>query len=102
MSLDKLRQAIGEAPVTLGSIEAIIGAQGIRELRRFYFPRWRPSRSYAPGESLRAFRTVIVSDRFEADVVYALAPPSLRVSVRLDRPAAGRSAGPLPTRELTA
>jgi hypothetical protein len=84
MSLDELRQAIGSAPVTLKLLEKTLGTRGVYELRRSYFPRWRPGRPHAADESLRAFRTVIVEDTFEAEVVSALAPADLKVSVRLD------------------
>jgi hypothetical protein len=84
MSLDELRQAIGSAPVTLKVLEKALGAREVYELRRSYFPRWRPGRPHAADESLRAFRTVIVEDTFEAQVVSALAPAGFKVSVRLD------------------
>ena len=84
MSLDELRQSVGGAPITLQVLEETLGAQGVHALRRSYFPRWRPGRPHAADESLRAFRTVIVDDEFEAQVVLAVAPADLRVSVRLD------------------
>jgi len=101
MSLVKLRQAIGEAPVTLELLEETIGAQGVYDLRRSYFPRWRPGRPHVASDSPRAFRTVIVEDAFEAQVVSALAPPDLRVRVRLDhrrpqRVAEAEVSAPLP------
>ena len=98
----ELRQVVGEAPVTLELLEATLGAEGVHELRRRYFPRWRPGRSHAAGESLRAFRTVIVEDAFEAEVVSALAPPNLKVSVRVDERVPKQVAETAPPAEVPA
>ena len=86
-SLDDLRKAIGSSPVTLGRLEELLGADGVHELRRSYFPRWRRGRSHSADGSLRAFKAVTVQDEFEGRVVSALAPPDLSVRIRVSKPA---------------
>lgn len=84
--LDNLRKAIGGSPVTLGRLEELLGADGVHELRRSYFPRWRRGRSHSADGSLSAFKAVTVEDEFEGRVVSALAPPGLSVRVRVSKP----------------
>lgn len=85
-SLRDLREAIGGSPVTLRRLEELLGADGVHELRRSYFPRWRRGRPHSADGSLRAFKAIIVEDEFEGRVVSALAPPELSVRVRVSRP----------------
>ena len=77
-AMDVLRRSL-KRPVTLDAIEAVLGANGVRELRRRYFPRWRRSRTNAAAKSLRGYKAVVVEDQFEWEVVQALAPRELTV-----------------------
>jgi hypothetical protein len=81
--LDDLRRSIGDGPVTRTSLEAVLGVDGLKELRRWYFPRWRPNRAHAANESLRAARSIVVESMFEQEVVRALAPADLRLRVKI-------------------
>jgi hypothetical protein len=85
-TIDELRRGFGGSPVTLDGLEARLGADGVRDLRREYFPRWRPSRAYAAAESLRGFKEIVVEDEFERELVRALAPRELTVEVRIAEP----------------
>jgi hypothetical protein len=87
MTLEELRRALGGSPVTLRRLEAVLGADGVHELRRFYFPRWRRGRAHAASESLRDFKEVAVESEFEAEIVSALAPQDVRVKIRIAEPA---------------
>lgn len=82
-ALDDLRRAFSGSPVTLDDLEALLGADGVLELRRKYFPRWRPGRVHAAGESVRGLKAVVVEDEFEGEVVKALAPRELSVQIRI-------------------
>jgi len=81
--MDELRRAFGGLPVTLDALEAVLGADGVRKLRRKYYPRWQRGRANAAAESLRGFKAVAVEDEFEREVVQALAPRELTVKVRI-------------------
>jgi len=85
--LDDLRRAFGDSPVTTEGLERFLGADGVHELRRKYFPRWRRSRAYAAGESVRGLKAVVVEDEFEGKIVEALAPRELSVQIRIRQPA---------------
>jgi hypothetical protein len=91
-SLGYLRKAIGGSPVTLGRPEELLGTDGVHELRRSYFPRWRRSRPHSADGSLRSFKEITVEDEFEGRVVSALAPPELSVRVQVSKPPAGATA----------
>lgn len=82
MTIEELQRAIGDSPVTLPLLEAVLGSEGVHELRRIYFPRWRRSRAHAGQESLRGIKTVTVDDEFEGQVVAALAPRDVKVRIR--------------------
>lgn len=84
-SIDRLRRALAGVPVTLDALETELGADGVRELRREYFPRWRRSRANAAAESLRGFKAIEVEDEFERAVVQAVAPPEMTVEVRVSK-----------------
>jgi hypothetical protein len=85
--LDELRLAFSGSPVTLDGLEKFLGADGVHELRREYFPRWRRSRAYAAGESVRGLKAVVVEDEFEGEIVKALAPREVSVRIRIRQPA---------------
>ena len=82
--LDDLRRAFADKEVTDTLLLAELEPEEVAELRRRYFPRWRPHREYPASESLRAFRKVLVEDTFEELVVLAIAPRDLDVKVELD------------------
>ncbi len=83
--IDRLRRSFAGSPVTVDALEAELGADGVRELRRKYFPRWRRSRANAAAESLRGFKALVVEDEFERAVVQALAPRELTVKIRVGK-----------------
>jgi hypothetical protein len=83
--IDELRRALGDSPVTIDAVESALGADGVLELRRRYFPRWRRSRANAAAESLRGFKALVVEDEFERKVVRALVPRELTVKVRVSK-----------------
>jgi hypothetical protein len=83
--IDRLRRDLKGSAVTPEAIEATLGAVGVRNLRRTYFPRWRRSRANAAAESLRGFKALVVEDEFEREVVQALAPRELKVKVRVSK-----------------
>jgi hypothetical protein len=85
--LDDLRREFGGSPVTLEGLEKFLGTDSVHELRRNYFPRWRRSRAYAAGESVRGLKAVVVEDEFEGEIVKALAPRELSVQIRIRQPA---------------
>ncbi len=85
--LDDLRRNFSDSPVTLDGLEKFLGAEGVHELRRTYFPRWRRSRAYTGGESVRGLKAVVVEDEFEGEIVEALAPRELSVQIRIRQPA---------------
>ncbi len=96
-SLGDLRRAIGGSSITLGRLEEILGADGVHELRRSYFPRWRRSRPHSADGSLRAFKAISVEDEFEGRVVSALAPPELIVRIRVSRSRSATAAAESPS-----
>lgn len=87
VALDELRRAFSGSSVTLEGLENYLSADDINELRRKYFPRWRRSRAYAAGESVRGLKAVVVEDEFEGQIVEALAPRELNVRIRIRQPA---------------
>jgi hypothetical protein len=80
---DKVRRAFGDSQVTLERLERKFGPDEVDQLRRSYFPRWRRSRAYAAGESVRGVKGIVVDDEFEGEVVKALAPRELSVRIRI-------------------
>jgi hypothetical protein len=83
--LDSLRRALGARRLTTAAVEAAVGEERLAGLRREYFPRWRPDRVHTARPSLRAYRRVVVEDRFEARLVKAIAPADLVVRVDIAR-----------------
>lgn len=82
-SLDDLRHTLGDRAVTKELLEAVLRPSEFAELRRWYFPRWRPNRTEGANQSLRSFRQVVVEDTFEQQIVLAVAPSELRVRVKI-------------------
>jgi hypothetical protein len=78
---DRVRERLADRPISRAGVEKVIGPDGIADLRRRYFPRWRPNRVRDASPQLRAYRRVVVADRFEEKLVRALAPADLVVDV---------------------
>ena len=81
--VDALRADFSPDEVNATSLANLIGQARVADLRRCYFPRWRPNVVRVADPGLQDFRKIVVSDSFEASVVEAVAPNDLRYTVRL-------------------
>jgi hypothetical protein len=67
-----------------GVLVAALGESAVGQLRRYYFPRWRPGVVLQPNPELRRFRRVVVEDEREVPLVEAVAPDDMQYRVALE------------------